>query len=254
MVKNKRVNKLNKFIKHLIEKRPAPFYLVYFPQKNSVANDLFWSQVISSVEKENEQKNVLEHPDVLWIPLEKKHYQQSELELAQNFLLKKPFSWQRKYIIWEKAEGLTISLTNKLLKDLEEPGENCTIFMGVHNGLDLAPTLLSRAVSYRISHIAPSFSQENAAELAESAKNELLAKIKNKDYSLGQFATENSKNTPLLFELWSFVLLKMAENHRNFLSLQRAREEFILFEQGLKWNHLRKDQLLLLGNYLKKLV
>jgi hypothetical protein len=93
-----------------------------------------------------------DHPDLLWLEktANKKEYSLSNLSPLSFFLETKPLESDRKFVIFENAQDLGLSVSNKLLKALEDTPEYLTIFLITSHKEGLIQTLQSRSQFLRL--------------------------------------------------------------------------------------------------------
>jgi hypothetical protein len=99
--------------------------------------------------------NKLNSPDILQIGLSdtiraKKTYLVEDFQELFKFQETAPIELGHKFVIIHDAHKLTDVSSNKLLKILEEPNKNMTIFLLNPFATHLLPTILSRAIKLRI--------------------------------------------------------------------------------------------------------
>ncbi|WZL73421.1 DNA polymerase III subunit delta' [Clostridiaceae bacterium 35-E11] len=84
------------------------------------------------------------HPDIKIIEPEGKSIKNRQIEEFQQDLLRKPYESNRKIYIIKKANDMTISAQNRLLKTLEEPPPYAVILLMSTNVNSFLPTIKSR--------------------------------------------------------------------------------------------------------------
>lgn len=91
------------------------------------------------------------HPDIFYFGDEQESsYKVEELNEFFSFNELAPFELKHKFIIFHHAHLLTQIVANKLLKVLEEPNKNTTIFLLNPRGHELLPTIRSRAIKLKL--------------------------------------------------------------------------------------------------------
>lgn len=104
-------------------------------------------------------KASLTSPDILFLSPpkddENKEYQVEDLTVLFNFLNFKPFELPHRFIVINKSHLMGKKLCNKLLKSLEEPPENLTIFFLCPKTCDFLETIESRAIKINIPSLFP---------------------------------------------------------------------------------------------------
>jgi DNA polymerase III, gamma/tau subunits len=102
------------------------------------------------------------HEDVIYLAAEGNSIKDEAVEELQSRLKKKPYSGDRNIAILQDADTMTLKAQNRLLKTLEEPSPGTVIVLLSENMENLAATILSRCVIFKL----------NASEIPES--NEVL--------------------------------------------------------------------------------
>jgi DNA polymerase III delta prime subunit len=93
-----------------------------------------------------EYKLSAEHPDLVIIKSENNSsIGVSEVKSLRNWSFSRPFSAEKKLVVIENADLLTIQAQNSLLKLIEEPPSFTHIFLIVENHKNLLPTIISRS-------------------------------------------------------------------------------------------------------------
>lgn len=85
----------------------------------------------------------LNHPDLLYIS-NKDKLGVEKTKVIKDFLNLKPYSANKKGVVLETGDDLTIQAQNSLLKILEELPENVFFLMGASSDESLLPTIKSR--------------------------------------------------------------------------------------------------------------
>lgn len=105
---------------------------------------------IEELLKEITQKNhPREHQDILYIETEEKKYTLKNNEFRDffSFLGTRPNELSRKFIIIKDAHKISDTIANKLLKTLEEPEVEASIFLVNSERQEIMPTITSRALN-----------------------------------------------------------------------------------------------------------
>lgn len=163
-----------------------------------------------------------DHPDVLWVSRDLKKDKEFEAEYKVdstsikallNFLNYRAYALKKKFIFIEDAHLLSVIVSNKLLKVLEELPEAFCLFLLAPKEESLLPTVESRAIKVLLPHSseipslisAPSFTtpQEAVLELKKADDPLLMEKmfieerlekiLKNAQYHECHDALENLK-------------------------------------------------------------
>lgn len=120
------------------------------------------------------------HPDILRISTGRKTIQVEDVDSLPAWAALKPFEGAWKAVVIARADTMTETAQNKLLKVIEEPPANTVFLLGAVNGKNLLPTVLSRCIIIRMrkkgdDDLAPllkerfSVSDATAAVLAKTA-------------------------------------------------------------------------------------
>jgi len=94
------------------------------------------------------------HEDVIWIAPEGSSIKDEVVAELQGRLRKKPYAGERTIAIIEKADTMTPKAQNRLLKTLEEPLGRNVILLLTQNAGNLALTINSRCILYRLPMIS----------------------------------------------------------------------------------------------------
>lgn len=90
------------------------------------------------------------HEDVIYLAAEGNSIKDEAVEELQNRLKKKPFGGDRNIAILRDADTMTLRAQNRLLKTLEEPAPGTVLILLSENMENLAKTILSRCVIYKL--------------------------------------------------------------------------------------------------------
>lgn len=128
-----------------------------------------------------------DHPDILWVELEEKENSykvesKGILELLK-FLNYNAFELKKKFIFILDAHLLSVIVSNKLLKVLEELPENFCLFLFAPKDENLLATVESRAIKVTI-ETAEEKIDFDAPPLDFKSAQELLAELKGSDDEL----------------------------------------------------------------------
>jgi len=163
------------------------------------------------------------HPDILRIHHNEtdKDYHLDDFHCLWRFLQFNPFSLPHRFVIITDAHLISDILCNKLLKSLEGPGENISLFFINPTSTKLISTIESRAI--KLSLINPS-----PARPSDSAQSECFK----------QFVDNHLSTTQLLekvkeFPQWQSRLLQDALDHLTKKSVPYQTHQHIL--DSLKW-------------------
>ncbi len=99
-----------------------------------------------------EKKHPRDHQDILFIETEEKKYTLKNNEFRDffSFLGTRPIELTRKFIIIKDAHKISDTIANKLLKTLEEPEVEASIFLINSAKQEIMPTISSRAINLNI--------------------------------------------------------------------------------------------------------
>jgi DNA polymerase III delta prime subunit len=121
-----------------------------------------------------------DHPDFLWLKTteEKDSIGIEEARQLQKFLLLKPYSREKKAVLIEGAEALTIEAQNALLKTLEEPPANSQIILTLPDDSLLLTTIVSRCQLITLNHQSQiNMTDKEEKEIRETLENLITADI-----------------------------------------------------------------------------
>lgn len=105
------------------------------------------------------------HPDLEIIEIEGKSIKNKQIESFQEFIQIKPYDSNRKVVIINEAEKMTVSAQNRILKILEEPPSYGVIILVCRNSMELIPTIRSRCQIVKFSKV----SNEEIADYLQSS-------------------------------------------------------------------------------------
>ncbi|EQC44321.1 DNA polymerase III, delta subunit [Bacteriovorax sp. Seq25_V] len=100
-----------------------------------------------------EKKSPREHQDILFIETDEKNYTLKNNEFRDffSFLGTRPIELTRKIIVIKDAHKISDTIANKLLKTLEEPEVEASIFLINSERQQIMPTITSRAINLTLS-------------------------------------------------------------------------------------------------------
>lgn len=90
------------------------------------------------------------HEDVIYLAAEGSSIKDEAVEELQSRLKKKPYVGDRNIVILQDADTMTPKAQNRLLKTLEEPAPGTVMILLSENMENLAQTILSRCVIFRL--------------------------------------------------------------------------------------------------------
>lgn len=104
------------------------------------------------LKKDVPSTSLINHTDFLAIenPVMDKNYTVDDMEPLFKFMHYKAMELPRKFLVIKNAHLINEKLSNKLLKTLEEPPIDCTIFLLNPNNIKLIPTIESRGIKIRV--------------------------------------------------------------------------------------------------------
>lgn len=151
--------------------------------------------IVGGNEKERIQKaqeifgfRLAEDPDFFRLVLtqDKESIGIEEVRQMQGFLLLKPFAKEKKSVLIQEAEALTVEAQNALLKTLEEPPARSQIILTVRDESLILPTIASRCQIISLSVKSQiTLSEKDEKEMTELLENLLRANIPER-LSLGE--------------------------------------------------------------------
>ena len=129
-----------------------PFYIIQAHPHSPEGEVQRWmSALMKSLLIQEGRQDQDRDPDVLVLSSDKgKSYEIAQLTPLMRQLSYESFTQKRRYLIIEQAHQCTPRLYNKLLKTLESPPENTTIFLLDSLAAPILATVKSRAVTLRL--------------------------------------------------------------------------------------------------------
>lgn len=91
------------------------------------------------------------HEDLIYVSVDGNHIKDEAIEELQGRIKKKPYVGSRNVVLIKDADTMTLRAQNRLLKTLEEPTVGTVIILLSENMENLAQTVRSRCISYRLS-------------------------------------------------------------------------------------------------------
>ncbi len=165
-------------------------------------------------------------------------------------LYRKPFLADRKVVIIDRAESMRIDSVNLLLKILEEPPGDTTIFLTTSQLDRILPTVVSRSQKIRFSPLSPETIQLQLKDRfsVESDKAEQYARLA--EGSLGNainYASGRWENiTSASVDLWLAILDQKTEKMGaiiDALDAEKDRSQILILLK--MWQYLARDAALL---------
>lgn len=133
------------------------------------------------------------HPDFYFVGIDQDTaYKVDDLEGFFSFNEMAPLELKHKFIIIHQAHFLNTNLANKLLKVLEEPNKNTTIFLLNPRGSELLSTIRSRAIKLKL----PWTKQERKFSKDEMTLRKMMGDLKDQKLGIAE-AMEGLKNVDL---------------------------------------------------------
>lgn len=173
------------------------------------------------------------HPDVLYIRSEKKSIGVDEVrEQIMETVDLKPYRYEKKIYLIEKADTMTIQAQNALLKTLEEPPAYAVFLLLAEREEAFLPTILSRVVRFRLRPLAEDavagylmqqegLSAEESSIYAAYAQGRIgqaLALMQEEGFrQMRQDILEKLQALPSLSEGEAYLLAKDWEKYKNDL-------------------------------------
>ena len=204
------------------------------------------ADTLSDSKKTFTNENIVNHEDLLIISKDEKD--QSSYKLADfntffSFLNYDATRFKRKLIIIDNAEKLSIGVSNKLLKTLEEPPIKCTILLINSMKVSLLETIKSRAIKLTIPTPKQKSNLDEINTIIEQIKegktlDEFTAMYKgNKEKeinlfrSLSDWMNKKSCDTSLFYRL-DLINKQIVEDHRfNAPPLNRLHKTYFLIKE-----------------------
>ncbi len=191
------------FIKEQLLKKAQQKELAHFYILQGTSNDhdkqtqwveQFIRDYWTTIEKRKLPAHLRSDADLLWLSPdlndedEHKDYKVENLNELFTFLGYRGIQSQKRFVVFEHSEFITPIIANKLLKTLEEPVGDLTLFWLNPTGAKLLPTIESRALTLRLK-----WPQEKASTpLIEDLKKRFEAGL-----PLADFLEESKKNFTL---------------------------------------------------------
>jgi len=110
------------------------------------------------------------HEDVVYLAAEGNSIKDEAVEELQGRLKKKPYVGDRNIAILQDADTMTLRAQNRLLKTLEEPAPGTVLILLSENMENLAQTILSRCVIFKLNaYELPEYNDvlDGAVEIAD---------------------------------------------------------------------------------------
>jgi DNA polymerase III delta' subunit len=90
------------------------------------------------------------HEDLIYLEADGSSIKDEAIEELQGRIKKKPYDGERNIVILKDADTMTLRAQNRLLKTLEEPTPGTVIILLSENTENLAQTILSRCVIFKL--------------------------------------------------------------------------------------------------------
>lgn len=133
------------------------------------------------------------HPDLFFVGEDQEtSYKVDELAEFFSFNELAPLELKHKFIVIHYAHFFTVAIANKLLKILEEPNKNTTIFLLNPRGGELLPTIRSRAIKLKL----PWVQQVTQLSKDEELVRKIMTDLKHQKCGIAE-AMESMKNVEL---------------------------------------------------------
>ncbi len=169
---------LKKLIHNLYDEDRLPAFLII---ENDIDSEEAEKKLLNLIIPTNE-KDITTHLDCLFITPDEGTYrlEDGNLLALSKFVITKPVHLTRKWVIITRSELLSATISNKLLKILEEPPHYLHFIFLLQKGHHLLPTIRSRAVIFRLSSLQHGKEKLNSRLLSEDATAQ-FSKIKEFD-------------------------------------------------------------------------
>ncbi len=138
------------------QKKLGHFYIIKLSSNNLMpvnAQEHLKDWILQLLQEDFKIPRPQNHPDILWIePARPSGYTVKEGELGQilHFQNFRPLELSHRFIIVEQSHLINETLVNKLLKELESPAQNTTLFFLNPSQKSFLATLESRAIGLSI--------------------------------------------------------------------------------------------------------
>jgi hypothetical protein len=181
----------------------------------------------------NEVPSIDNNPDVFFLGNQSKNdekksasYHVDDLAALNDFMQFRSLLGDRKFVIIPEAQKLSLIISNKLLKLLEEPPVETTLFLLNSQKLKLIDTLHSRAIHLRISPPPRKKNSPLWEELIEDVK----------EYGLHNFLEKYSKSNLSVDSFSQYLINWESEQFSNFKSKHELKNWLITLEEMNTFN------------------
>lgn len=177
---------LTKIINAKYKNNSLGHFYILEPSREAQSNQKLELWICNLLERTLDISQLNNHEDVLIInhQKDKSKYVLDDFQSMFNFLNYKATRATRKFIIINDAQKLSTNVSNKLLKTLEEPPVETTIFLLNSKKTLLMPTINSRAIKLRVDFGATAHNLEDFLveweDLKQKEIHELIEYFKNK--------------------------------------------------------------------------
>jgi DNA polymerase III gamma/tau subunit len=215
------------------EKQLHNLYLVEPNGIDESQKTIEWTHnLIQSFINESEfPKSIFNHSDILILKKaeENKLYQKSDIEEIFNFLHYKAQEYHRKILIIERADALTESQINKLLKTFEEPPIDLSIFLVNGYKKQLIATLYSRSIQLKVSLI----NQKEEIKISEPIEK----------LSFMAFSKRIEEDQWKMNDLMLYLHQKIENSPMNFSQAHKIKELLKELDETMIFNNSLNSQL-----------
>ncbi len=186
------------------------------------------------------------HPDILFIKKnpEKKNYSfESDFSELFDFIKYGPLKIPKKIIILTDANLLTVEISNKILRTLEDLKDGVFFFLSPPQ-ISLLPTIESRAITLRVPKTQDKFiSLYSTSQSSEWLKGHNLPdNLFNNYKGISSFLDELKDNGEGQMKLFNLLLEWESSHLSNYKHKERFLEEINRFHTSLTFNNLFKER------------
>lgn len=162
----------------------------------------------------NECKKVADfcHPNVFWTNNDRTSIKVEHIKELTSQIYIKGYDYKQKLFFVNRADQMNVQAQNKLLKTLEEPPENTTLFLGCSNLSAMKDTIKSRCKIFHLDNFSN-----------DIIKNELLKQgIDNKIASIASCCSDGEIGTALKISNNTAYLSLFDEALNVFLNMKKS--------------------------------
>lgn len=196
------------------------------------------------------------HPDVHWVEPEGQSIKIEQIKNLQKEFTYSSFESNQKVYIIKGADTLTLNAANRILKFLEEPGQQTTAILLTENSHSIIPTIRSRCQLIDLKPLHPKQFQEQLIASDMSQKDAVLmsALTNNMDeafeWSRDEWFAEARKLMLQLIEIlidpsedaYLFIHNHWLKHFKERVQLARGIDILLLAFKDILYAHLGKDK------------